>query len=195
MKKQQLFDLTKRLSEITGGKIPIICGTQSFFAYAELVPDIVSRSTECDYLLLDLDRETRNKILDELGLDSEFRVKNGYYADPLGLFTVVLPKDWQKRLQELRDENDNLIAYCVEIYDTAVSKLIAGREKDFVFLKILLENETITAPKFAERIALLKEMPQATVVASRVASLAEVLKKSRSFVDIQPLKNIAKIFE
>lgn len=102
VKKQNLFDLTKRVAKITGGKIPIICGTQSFFAYAEYVPDIVARSIECDYLCLELNRETRNKILDKVGLDSEFRVKNGYYADPPGLFTVVLPQNWQERLQELR---------------------------------------------------------------------------------------------
>lgn len=195
MKKRQLIDLTNKIKKITGGKIPIICGTQSFFAYADFAPDIVSRSIECDYLFIDLNREIRNKILDEVGLDSDFREKYGYYADPLGLFTVVLPDGWQERLEELRDERGNLIAYCVEIYDTTVSKFIAGREKDFIFIQMLLETEIINIKNFTERLLLLKDSPQWAVVSSRIAILEEFLRKSGRKINLQTLKDLSKSLE
>jgi len=71
------------------------------------------------------------RVNDELGITSGFYDTHGYYADGLGLATVVLAPGWQDRLQPLTDDEGKIVARCLEVHDAAVSKLMAGREKDF----------------------------------------------------------------
>ena len=190
MRKEQLIELTRRVAQISGVELPIICGSQAVFAHLTLAPEIVSRSVECDYLFTALDRETRNRVLDQIGIDSEFREREGYYADPLGLFTVVLPPCWQERLKPLTDEDGRVVAYCTELYDTAFSKLIAGREKDFEFLDEIIMRGLLDLRSFAERIRAAKELPQATAIASRLERLQNYLSKSVSRVDLRPIREL-----
>ncbi len=192
MRRQQLIELTRRVAQISGTEAPIICGTQSVFAYTTLIPDIVSHSVECDYLFTNLDRDTRNQIIDDLGIDSDFREREGYYADPLGLFTVVLPPGWQERLQPLWDEEDRLIAYCTELYDTAFRKLIAGREKDFEFLGEIMKRGLLDPQTLAERIASAQELMQASVIPSRLETLQERMRTIRSGIDLGPLHQLLR---
>ncbi|MBI1760814.1 MAG: hypothetical protein HYR56_05185 [Acidobacteria bacterium] len=70
----------------------------------------------------------------QLGITSAFHDEHGYYADSGGLATVVLPSDWQERLQPLADDSGQIIAHCLELYDVAVSKLMASRDQDWGFL-------------------------------------------------------------
>lgn len=67
-----------------------------------------------------------------------------------------------------------------KIHDIAVSKLIAGREKDFVFLKELLIREIISLDVFLERAKLVAAMPQSEVLISRLEILAENLSQQES---------------
>ena len=98
--------------------------------------------------------ETRTEINKQLGVFSNFQIEHGFYADALGLATVVLPTGWRERLQPLLDESGESIAYCAEIHDIAVSKLIAGREKDFQFLSDAFRLEIISIEKFVPRVRL-----------------------------------------
>ncbi len=100
MKKEQLLDLTRRVGTITGSNIPIIVGSQALFAVTEDVPGSVRESIECDYLLASA--EAIRTVIKELGLFSEFQNSTGYFADALGLATVVLPPGWEARLQPLQ---------------------------------------------------------------------------------------------
>ena len=45
-----------------------------------------------------------------LGMASEFFDQHGYYADPLGLATVVLAPGWKDRLQPLKADNGQVVA-------------------------------------------------------------------------------------
>lgn len=122
----------------------------------------------------------RTEINKKLGVFSQFQIGHGFYADALGLATVILPTGWQERLQNLKDESGNTIAKTAEIHDIAVSKLIAGREKDFIFLKELFSREYVSFESFFERVNLIKEMPQSEVLIQRLEKLSEVLPKNKS---------------
>ena len=145
-----------------------------------MTPEIVQQSIECDFLLTGGKSETRIAINKKLGVFSQYQIENGFYADALGLATVILPTGWRERLQSFENESGNIVAKVAEIHDIAVSKLIAGREKDFVFLKELLIREIISLDVFLERAKLVAEMPQSEILIPRLETLAENLSKQES---------------
>lgn len=180
MRKSDLFELVRQIKAIAPEDTPIIVGSQAVHPVTNYPPEIVRQSIECDFLLTGGKSETRAEINKKLGVFSRFQVEHGFYADALGLATVILPTGWQKRLLPLKDENGNVIANVAEIHDVAVSKLIAGRDKDFVFLKELFLRELIEMDVFLERAKLIKSMPPSEVLIPRLENLAKVLTKEES---------------
>jgi hypothetical protein len=65
----------------------------------------------------------------------------GYYAQAVAPDTATLPRGWQRRL--IRVENANTGGYaglCLEVHDLAISKYVAGREKDLEFTRELARH-------------------------------------------------------
>lgn len=180
MRKSNLFELIREIKVIASDDMPIVVGLQAVHLVTSFPPDIVQQSVECDFLFTSGKSETRIKVNKKLGIFSPFQLEHGFYADALGLATVILPTGWQERLQSFKDENGETVALVVEIHDIAVSKLIAGREKDFLFLKYLFLQEIIEIAIFAERVLLVKEMPQNLILAERLIILTTHLPKDKS---------------
>ncbi len=177
MRKSDLFELVRQIKVITSDELPIIVGSQAVHLVTNFPPEIIQKSIECDFLFASGRSETRAEINKKFGVFSNFQVENGFYADALGLATVILPTGWRERLQPLKDENGETIALAAEIHDISVSKLIAGREKDFLFLKELFIREFIDTDVFIERVLLVKEMPQNPVLIPRLDKLKDFLPK------------------
>jgi hypothetical protein len=157
VRKQNLIELTSEVKKITKD-LPIIVGSQAIFAITDFPPEIVRKSVECDYLLQTNLAKLRSALTEKLGIFSNYQQEKGFFADILGLATVVLPKDWEKRLVELKTEDGQLLAFCVEIHDVAVSKLMAGREKDFEFLQIAFKSDYLEISTFIERTELIEKL-------------------------------------
>ena len=190
MNKAQLLDLTERVRLVAGVEVPVIVGSQSLYAVTPHVPDIVKRSVECDFLLLAVGPPACRAVIEQIGFASSFQETHGYYADAVGLATVVLPTGWQERLVPLADEAGNLHAYCLEIHDTCVSKLMAGREKDFAFIKELLDRGLIELGTLIGRAELVAEMPESNALSPRLAKLEAYLKAARPAHDVRPLQQL-----
>ncbi|HZF41333.1 MAG TPA: hypothetical protein VE715_21095, partial [Blastocatellia bacterium] len=79
------------MTEITGIAAPIIVGSQSLYAFMDNVPELVRQSVECDFLLASAEAHAFRQVIEEIGFASDFQAQTGYYADALGLATVVLP--------------------------------------------------------------------------------------------------------
>jgi Xaa-Pro aminopeptidase len=76
-----------------------------------------------------------------IGEGSPFHQTFGYYAHGVGEDTAVLREGWRGRLVPLHNENTGHgTGLCLEVHDLAVSKLVAGREKDLVFLRGLFKH-------------------------------------------------------
>ncbi len=180
MRKSDLFELIREINEISSEEKPIIVGSQAIHAVAENLPEIAQKSIECDFLMAGGKSEIRAAINKKLGVFSNFQLEHGYYADALGLATVVLPTDWEKRLQPLLDDKGETVAYCAEIHDIAVSKLIAGREKDFRFLKDAFLLEIISTAEFVVRVRLVETMPQSAVLIDRMEKLEKHLSEQKA---------------
>ncbi len=183
MRKQNLFELTSEVSKIIK-ELPIIVGSQAIFALTDFPPEIVRRSVECDYLLLKKLSELRPNLTERLGVFSDYQQLTGFYADILGLATVVLPEDWGKRLVELKNENGEIIAFCVEIHDVAVSKLMAGREKDFEFLQVAFQCDYLKIETFIERIRLILSSPSSEALLPRLQKLIGKFEKEKDLREI-----------
>lgn len=76
-----------------------------------------------------------------IGEGSSFHELYGYYAQGVGERTATLPEGWQDRLVSISNPNTNgITGLCLEVHDLAISKYVAGREKDFVFTRELARH-------------------------------------------------------
>lgn len=88
-----------------------------------------------------------------IGEASPFHERFGYYAQGVGPDTAILPNDWQSRLVKLQNPNTDLkVGWCLELHDLAVSKLAAGREKDWPFVSTMLSHGLIQSDTLRERL-------------------------------------------
>ena len=71
-----------------------------------------------------------------LGRTSRFADENGFYVDSVEPGLVLLPSGWEGRLKKL--EVPPVIAWCLDVNDLVVSKLNAGRIKDYEFINAML---------------------------------------------------------
>ena len=90
----------------------------------------------------------------------------------------------------LADEAGNLRAYCLEVHDTCVSKLMAGREKDFAFIKELLDRALVEMETFIARAELVADMPQSNALSPRLEQLEVYLKAGRPAHDMRAIQRL-----
>jgi hypothetical protein len=69
----------------------------------------------------------------------------GYYAHGVDETTATLPAGWSDRLVPLANDNTGgATGWCLEVHELAVSKLVAGRDKDLDFVRVLLRERMVT---------------------------------------------------
>jgi hypothetical protein len=160
MKRHELEHLIRAAGAITGADEIIVIGSQAILAARPDSPDSLLRSCEADMFTL-RDPKDADLIDGSIGEGSPFHETFGYYAQGVWLDTATLPAGWQGRLVVICNENTRSVtARCLEPHDLAVSKLVAGREKDFAFLLEMSRHHMIDEKTLLERVALL-EVPDA----------------------------------
>ncbi len=175
MNKSRLVDLLSAIARRTNEKQLIIVGSQSLHGQCSMVVSSVTKSLEVDVLISP--REATHVVIDEeFGPDSAYHLEQGVYADALGLGIVSLPPGWRERLVEIRDEETDFSYLALEKHDTAVAKLIAGREKDYAFLAELLSAGVIEMAMLMDRMRLMRDSAYAQAVVPRLTKLLEVLR-------------------
>ncbi len=95
-------------------------------------------------------------VLGELSL---FHQTHGFYVHGLPIEeAATLPAGWEHRVTPVFDEisTNGKTGWCLEAHDLAATKLVAYREKDRDFVRILLIKEMITAKTLVERIGSLR---------------------------------------
>lgn len=84
---------------------------------------------------------------------SPFHLNFGYYAQGVSVTTAVLPAGWRDRLVIVETASTAPgRGHLLEPHDCVVSKLVAGREKDYAYAAALLEHGLIAAVVLEERI-------------------------------------------
>ncbi len=173
MRREALEMLVAKVADVTRLDRLVIVGSQSAHGQISWLPGPVLRSIEADFLLPGFGRNS--VIDDECGPESDFFAEHGVYADPLGAGIVTLPRGWEDRLVPIMNSEGRPSWWALEIHDTAASKLMAGRDKDFDFIIELVYSQTFCFETFLSRAALLQESSHAAGLRSRVQKLAERL--------------------
>lgn len=152
MHRSHLEHIVRAVAAITGAAEMIVIGSQALLAeFPEAPPDLLV-SIEAD--VFTLRHPTDADLIDgSIGEGSPFHQTFGYYAHGVTEDTAVLPANWKDRLIPLRNENTgSATAFCLEIHDLAVSKLIAGRGKDLEFVAGLLRHGLVETEVFRRRL-------------------------------------------
>lgn len=153
MQRPQLEHIIRAAAGITGAQEFIIIGSQALLGQFPDAPAELLVSIEAD--LFTLRNPADSDLIDgSIGEGSPFHQTFGYYAHGVALDTAILPAGWQERLVPVRNPNTGGgTGLCLEIHDLAVSKLVAGREKDLDFVGGLLHHKLARAEAVRERLA------------------------------------------
>ena len=159
MRRSDLEHLIRAAGRIADEHELVIIGSQAILGQFPDAPAALLRSMEAD--LYPMSRpEMADKVDGAIGEGSKFHQTHGYFAQGVGPDTATLPKGWRKRL--IRIENQNTRGYvglCLEVHDLAISKYIAGREKDREFTRELARHGMTDQNMLFERLAVTKLDP------------------------------------
>ncbi len=174
MKRSELAHILRAASDATDDPEILIIGSQAILgSFSEdLLPSAAVMSIEADIAFLDDPEERKSDAVDgAIGEDSRFHESFGIYGQGVSVSTASLPTGWKDRLVAFDDpEAGASKAVCLDPHDLVVSKLVAGREKDFAFARALLDAELVNADTLVERAHLL---PGPLAIARRVIDWIE----------------------
>ncbi len=101
----------------------------------------------------DADDHKSDLVDGAIGELSAFHETYGYYAQGVSVSTAVLPSGWRDRLVVVETASTAPgRGYLLEPHDCVVSKLIAGREKDYAFAAALIGAKLVDPVVIAARV-------------------------------------------
>jgi hypothetical protein len=143
MQRHQLEHLIRAAGAITGADEIVVIGSQAILGARPDAHVSLLRSVEADMFTF-RDPRDADLIDGSIGEGSPFHDTFGYYAQGVWQDTAILPDGWIGRLVRVQNENTRQVAaLCLEPHDLAVSKLVAGREKDFEYVLSMVRHGII----------------------------------------------------
>lgn len=111
----------------------VVLGSQAILGQYPQAPAVFLRSMEADLYPLH-EPELADAIDGAIGELSTFHDTYGYYAQGVGPETATLPGGWIERVIRVQSgATGQAVGLCLEAHDLAISKYVAGREKDLSF--------------------------------------------------------------
>jgi hypothetical protein len=136
MKRSEFRTALRAAARVARQSEFIIIGSQAIHAHCRWPPAEVLLSQECD--LYPRTHPQVAHLLDiELGPNSAFARRHGFYVDVVTPELAALPEGWERRLKPFRV--GRITAFCLDIHDLLASKLAAGRLKDLELVGALLK--------------------------------------------------------
>ena len=170
MQREQFHFLLSRVAEVCQRRELVVFGSQSVHALTDSPPVEVLISAECDIWLRD-EPETTTRLAAELGKDSAFAKATGVYADALPPALPMVPAGWEQRLTPYRVSD--VTARCLEVHDLLVSKLAAGRLKDYEFIAAILMGKLARVEELQRRILTFPDPHTQAVLLARLRIATE----------------------
>lgn len=140
MQRSELEHIIRAAGSIANDSEIVVIGSQSILGQFPNAPASLLVSAEADVFPM------RNPQLSDLidgsiGEGSPFHDMFGYYAQGVDDKTATLPSGWRDRLVRINNQNTvGVTGLCLEVHDLAISKYVAGREKDREFTKELARH-------------------------------------------------------
>ena len=171
MKKHELKVALTAAAAIAHEREFFIIGSQAIHAHYKSPPAEVLLSQECD-LYPRTHPQTAALLSRELGRNSAFARKHGFYVDVVTPEIATLPEGWQKRLKPFRV--GGVTGFCLEVHDLLASKLAAGRLKDLELVGAVLKLRLASTRKLRARLS--KLVPDSACERA-LSGLATVLRE------------------
>ena len=169
MRRHELLHVLRAADSITDGRVKfLVIGSQAILGTTEPSSHILSRSMEADLAVVPKDDEGDDAaeryadIVDgAIGNGSPFASTFGYYADGVEIKTADLAPGWEQRLIQIEYDayGKTCLAECLSATDLAVSKLLAGREKDFEFVDAMLNEQLVEREQLDALLSSLEDKP------------------------------------
>jgi len=142
--REQLEHIIRASGSITGEQRLIIIGSQAILGSFPDAPETLLVSMEADAF-----PETapgKWELIDGcIGELSPFHETFGYYAHGVAPEAASLPHNWRDRLVAINSPATyGCTGLCLSPADLAISKLLAGREKDFSFVQTMLTEKLVS---------------------------------------------------
>lgn len=164
MKRAELEHVLRASAAITLENSFVVIGSQAVLLDFPDAPAELLLSNEVD-LYPALHPERSDLIDGAIGQLSMFHDTFGYHADGVSPETAVMPADWMSfaKLHYIGE----LTAVCPDLHDIAVSKCVAGRDKDADWVCALLRHGMIQIDRLVERLSQLDaaRYPSANLIA------------------------------
>ena len=158
MRRSELEHVIRAAGAIAGVRELVIIGSQAILGQHPDAPEELLTSIDVD--IYPPDDPQRAAVIDgSIGELSPFHEQFGYYAHGVGPETAKLPCNWRSRTVAVINANTGgVTGLCLGPSDLAVSKMLAGREKDFEFVRAMAKHGLIGDSELS---ALAVELPQA----------------------------------
>lgn len=163
MNRPRLEQLLIALSQITRDRELVMIGSQAVHTITNDVPDEVLISRECDVSLEEHDPLV-SRIDEQLGRDSPYAAESFVHVDTVSSTFPFLPDGWEQRLVPFGPTAPHV--RCLEIHDLVLSKLAAGRLKDYELIAILLDRKLADLDAVRDRIAAVSDLRMRAVRAA-----------------------------
>ncbi|HEY0941651.1 MAG TPA: DUF6036 family nucleotidyltransferase [Steroidobacter sp.] len=140
MKRSELEHLIRAAGSIANDAEIVVIGSQSILGQFPNAPAALLVSAEAD--LFPKNHPQLSDLIDcSIGEGSPFHELYGYYAQGVDESTATLPSGWRKRLVKISNPNTvGVTGLCLEVHDLAISKYVAGRDKDREFTRELVKH-------------------------------------------------------
>jgi hypothetical protein len=152
MTRDALEHLLRAAAAVTNERDFVVIGSQAVLGQFPNAPPALLASVEAD--LYPRDAVEKSDLVDgAIGELSQFHETFGYYAHGVDETTATLPAGWRQRLVALHTDNTGgATGWCLEVHDLACSKLVAGRERDREYLRVLLRERMIEPATLDQRV-------------------------------------------
>ncbi|MES1244897.1 MAG: DUF6036 family nucleotidyltransferase [Acidobacteriota bacterium] len=172
MTREQLEHLLRAAAVIASDDEIVVIGSQAILGQFPDAPESMRISNEAD--LFPRNHPERADIIEgSIGELSPFHETFGYYAQAVTEETARLPQGWQDRLVAIQNENTRgARGLCLEVHDLLASKAVAGREKDFDFLREAAKH------RLADRELLLRRLETVNADPAVLASARAAIERA-----------------
>lgn len=156
MTREQLEHAIRAACAVSEDTELLIFGSQAILGEYPAAPADLRASVEVDVQPKNKP-ENVEKIDGALGELSMFHRAHGFYVHGVSIDAAVLPGGWQNRTIPVSDERTTQgnTGHCLESHDLAASKLVAHRDKDRDFVRVLLVERLVQPEILLHRVGLL----------------------------------------
>lgn len=152
MNREQLEHAIRAACDVADDRELWVFGSQAILGEYPDAPDALRQSDEVD-VAPRRKPERIGSIQGALGELSRFHDTHGFYVHGVPIESAELPPGWKDRAIPVSGRGRKpSTGWCLEAHDLAASKLVAFREKDRDFVRILIVEGLLSADDLQARV-------------------------------------------